>query len=116
MEEKAWNTRRLWSSAKDCLFRNGKDSEEGARDVGDMCPVSPWSLVMTSFTGEETAMIPARAYTEISIIIIINSYSLYKVVSVREEFWFSQWFASHARAVIRGVYDNRGHFHCYIVR
>jgi len=70
MDGKAWNTRRCWSSTKDCLVRNGKDSQEGARDVGDMCPVSRWSIVMTRLTGEETAIITARAYAETRIIII----------------------------------------------
>ena len=44
-----------------------------------------------------------------------ESYSLYNVVSVREEFWVSPWFVSHAKNVIRGAYDDGGHFHCYIV-
>ena len=46
---------------------------------------------------------------------IKKSYSLYNVVSVREEFWVSPWFASHAKNVIRGAYDDGDHFHCYIV-
>ena len=71
MNGKAWNTRRCWSSTKDCFVRKGKDSEEGARDVGDTCPVSPWSFVMTRLTGEETAIITARAYAETRIIIIL---------------------------------------------
>ena len=73
MDGKAWNTRRCWSSAKDCLVGNGKDSEEGARSIGDTRPVSPWSFVMTRLTGIETAMRTARAYAETSIIIITNS-------------------------------------------
>ena len=44
-----------------------------------------------------------------------KSYSLYNVVSVREEFWVSPRFVSHAKNVIRGAYDDDGHFHCYIV-
>ena len=36
-------------------------------------------------------------------------------MSVREESWVSPWFASHAKNVIRGAYDDGGHFHCYIV-
>ena len=51
----------------------------------------------------------------IIIIIIIKSYSLYNVVSVREELWFSPWFVSYAKNVIRGTYDDGGHFHCYKV-
>ena len=43
------------------------------------------------------------------------SYSLYNVVSVREEFWVSPWFVSHAKNVICGAYGHGGHFHCYIV-
>ena len=69
MDGKAWNTRRCWSSAKDCLVRSGKDSYDGVRDVGATCPVSPWSFVMTHLTGEETAFINARAYAETSRII-----------------------------------------------
>ena len=61
MDGKDWNTRRCGSSAKYCLVRNGKDSEEGARDVEVMCPVSPWSFVMTRLTGKETAIITTRA-------------------------------------------------------
>ena len=49
------------------------------------------------------------------IIMIKKSYSLYNVVSVREEFWVSPWFVSHAKNAIRGAYDDDGHFHCYIV-
>jgi len=45
-----------------------------------------------------------------------KSFSLYNVVSVREEFWVSPWFVSHAKNVIRGAYDDGGHFHCYIVK
>ena len=48
------------------------------------------------------------------IIMIKKSYSLYNVVSVREEFWVSPLFVSHAKNVIRGAYDDGGHFHCYI--
>ena len=44
-----------------------------------------------------------------------KSYSLYNVVSVREEFWVSPWLVSHAKNVIRGAYDDDGHSHCYIV-
>ena len=33
-----------------------------------------------------------------------KSYSLYNVVSVREEFWVSQWLVSQAKNVIRGAY------------
>ena len=44
-----------------------------------------------------------------------KSYSLCNVVSVREEFWVSPWFVSHAKNVIRVAYDDGGHFHCYIV-
>jgi len=33
-----------------------------------------------------------------------ESYSLYNVVSVREEFWVSPWFVSQAKNVIRGAY------------
>ena len=43
-----------------------------------------------------------------------KSYSLYNVASVREEFWVSPWFVSHAKNVIRGAYDG-GHFNSYIV-
>ena len=71
MDGRAWNTRRCWSSTKDCLVRNGKDPEEGARDVGDTCPVSPWSFVMTRLTSEETAIITARVNAETGIIVII---------------------------------------------
>ena len=71
MDGKTWNIRRCWSTAKDCLVRNGKDSEEGARDVGDMCPVNHWSFVMTRLTGKRTAIVTARAYVETSIIIIL---------------------------------------------
>ena len=53
--------------------------------------------------------------TIINIIKIKKNYSLYKAVSVREEFWVSPWFVSHAKNVIRGAYDDRGHFRCYIV-
>ena len=49
------------------------------------------------------------------IIMIKKSYSLYNVVSVREEFWVSPWFVSHAKNVIRGAYDDGGHFHCNII-
>ena len=49
------------------------------------------------------------------IIAIIKSYSLYNVVSVKEEFWVSPWFVSYAKNVIRGAYDDSGHFNCYIV-
>ena len=61
MDGKAWNTRRCWSSAKGCLVRSGKDSEKCARDIGDTCPVSPWSFAMTRLTGIVTAIITARA-------------------------------------------------------
>ena len=44
-----------------------------------------------------------------------KSYSLCNVVSVREEFWVSPWFVSHAKNVIRGAYDDGGHFNSYIV-
>ena len=44
-----------------------------------------------------------------------KSYSSYNVVPVREEFWVSPWFVSHAKNVIHGAYDDGGHFHCYIV-
>ena len=47
------------------------------------------------------------------MIMIKKSYSLYNVVSVREEFWVSPWFVSHAENVIRGAYDG-GHFHINI--
>ena len=70
MDRKASNTRRCWSSAKVCLVRNGNDSKEGVGDIGDMCPISPWSLVMTSLTGEERAIITARAYAETNIVLI----------------------------------------------
>jgi len=33
-----------------------------------------------------------------------ESYSLYNVVSVREEFWVSPWFVSQAKNVIRSAY------------
>ena len=36
-------------------------------------------------------------------------------MSVREEFSASAWLVSHAKIVIRGAYDDGGHFHCYIV-
>jgi len=36
-------------------------------------------------------------------------------VSVKEEFWVSPWIVSHAKNVIRGAYDDGGHFICYIV-
>ena len=53
--------------------------------------------------------------TIINIIIMIKkSYSLYNVVSVREEFWVSPWFVSHAKNVTRGAYDGGGHFHINI--
>ena len=39
----------------------------------------------------------------------------YNVVSVREEFWVSLWLVSHAENAIRGVYDDCGHFNCYVV-
>ena len=42
------------------------------------------------------------------IIMIKKSYSLYNVVSVREEFWVSPWFVSHAKNVIPGAYDDDG--------
>ena len=44
-----------------------------------------------------------------------KSYSLYKVVSVGEEFWVSPWFVSHVINIILGAYDYGGHFNCYIV-
>ena len=53
--------------------------------------------------------------TIINIIIIKKNYSLYSVVLVREEFWASPWLVSHAKNVIRGSYDDGGHFPCYIV-
>ena len=53
--------------------------------------------------------------TVINIVIIKKSYSLYNVVSVREEFWVSPWFVSHAKNVIRGAFDDGGHFNCYLV-
>ena len=62
MDGKAWNTWRCWSGAKDYLVRNSKDSEEGARDIGDTLPVSPWSFAITSLTGIEAAIRTARAY------------------------------------------------------
>ena len=68
MDGKAGNTRRCWSSAKDSLVRNGKDSEEGARDIGDTRPVSTWSFVVTRLTGIETAIRIARVYAETTII------------------------------------------------
>ena len=40
MDVKAGNTRKCWSSAKEDLVRSGKDSEEGAIDIGDARPVS----------------------------------------------------------------------------
>ena len=51
----------------------------------------------------------------IIILIIKKSYGLYNVVSVREKFWVSPWFVSHAKNVIRGAYDDGGHFYYYIV-
>ena len=36
-------------------------------------------------------------------------------MSVREEFWVSPWLVSHAENVIRGAYDDCGHFYCYVV-
>ena len=51
----------------------------------------------------------------IKILIIKKSYGLYNVVSVREKFWVSLWFVSHAKNVIRGAYYDGGHFNCYIV-
>ena len=31
-------------------------------------------------------------------------------MSVREEFWVSPWLVSHAENVVRGAYDDCGHF------
>ena len=44
-----------------------------------------------------------------------ESFTFYVVVSVREEFWVSPWLVSHAENVIRGAYDDCGHFTCYVV-
>ena len=44
-----------------------------------------------------------------------KSFGLYNVVSVRGEFWVSPWRVSHAENVIRGAYDDCGHFNCYVV-
>ena len=44
-----------------------------------------------------------------------KSFTFYIVVSVREEFWVSPWLVSHAENVIRGAYDDCGHFNCYVV-
>jgi len=41
-----------------------------------------------------------------------KSFSLYNVVSVREEFWVSPWFVSHAKNVMRGASDGCGHSTC----
>ena len=42
-------------------------------------------------------------------------FRFYNVMSVREEFWVSSWLVSHAENVIRGAYDDCGHFNCYEV-
>ena len=44
-----------------------------------------------------------------------KSFRFYNAVSVREEFRVSPWLVSHAENVIRGVYDDCGHFNCYVV-
>ena len=54
-----------------CLVRKGKDSEEGARDIGETCPVNTWSFVMTRLPGIKPSVRTDRAYAETSIIIII---------------------------------------------
>ena len=41
--------------------------------------------------------------TIINILIIKKSYSLHNVVSVREEFWVSPWFVSHAILSLRDL-------------
>ena len=51
----------------------------------------------------------------IMIIVKYKSYSLYNVVSVREEFCVNPWLVSHAKNVICGAYDDFGHFHGYKV-
>ena len=48
-------------------------------------------------------------------IIIEKSFSFYNVVSVRGQFLVSPWLVSHAENVIRGAYDDCGHFNCYVV-
>ena len=44
-----------------------------------------------------------------------KGFTFYIVVLVREEFWVSPWLVSHAENVIRGAYDDCGHFNCYVV-
>ena len=41
-------------------------------------------------------------------------YVLHCCVSKRG-FWVSPWLVSHAENVIRGAYDDCGHFNCYLV-
>ena len=48
-------------------------------------------------------------------IAIEKSFRFYNVVSVREEFWVSPSLVSLAENVIRGAYDDYGHFNCYVV-
>ena len=36
-------------------------------------------------------------------------------MSVREEFWVSPWLVSYAENVLRGAYDDCGHFTCHVV-
>ena len=39
-----------------------------------------------------------------------KSFRFYNVVLEREEFWASPWLVSHAENVVRGAYDDCGHF------
>ena len=48
-------------------------------------------------------------------IVIEKSYSFYNAVSVKEEFWVSPWLVSYTENVIRGTYDDCGHFNCYVI-
>ena len=50
-----------------------------------------------------------------TIILVKKSFRFYNVVSVREEYWVSPWLVSPAENVIRGAYDDCGHFNCYVV-
>jgi len=58
------------------------------------------SLSITSANLTKKAICTWLAYkkTIINITVMIKkSYSLFNVVSVREEFWISPWFVSHAK-------------------
>ena len=49
------------------------------------------------------------------ISIIIKRKNALGFTIVREEFWVNPWLVSHAKNVIRGAYDDCGHFNCSVV-